>query len=235
MEKRRSVPVLISFKKLQLSEKVNPTHKSGVDVTDEKRSTLATHLGQRRNLPLRSFSLHSILTQTNATLRVGNGTELKNVSNAELEIERFERDFVLPLLKNVESDKSCLTRTSGVDNSDGILNDKAKRFHSSSDSLPTDTDSGIFSRLSDSTDSDSESSIVIPNKLQEYSDNDIDEGLKSDNKPSLLHFTRSKIGAKRKSHNQKFSQKPSSTPISIHKTEDCDGTVTINGLCYHCI
>ena len=184
------------------------------------------------NLRLRRFSLHSILPKTNAKLRVGNGTRLVNVSDAELEIQRFERDFVLPLLKNAESDKSCSTRSSDVDCGDGILNDKAKRFHSSSGSIPTDTDSGIFSRSS-SADSDSDSSIVIRNKLEDYSDDDIDEGLKSDTKPSLLHFRRSQISARRKSQNQKLSQDPSTT-ISIHKTEDCVGTVTINGICCHC-
>ena len=232
MERRRSVPVLISFKKLQLSGRVTSSQQPDDDVTEGNTFAPVNHLGQRRNCLLRSFSLHSVLPKTNMKSKVGNERKLKNLSDANLGIERFERDFVWQLLKNGEPDESCSTKLSGEDNSDGILNDKAKTFHSSSDSIPTDTDSGIFSRLSPA-DLDSDDSMEITNELHEYSDDDIDVGLKSATNPSLSNCTRSKISAKRKSQNQALSKKPFTT-ISIPKTEDCVGTVTVNGLCYHC-
>ena len=191
----RSVPVLISFKKLQLSDRVTPTTKQTcADVTDGRRSNPATQVEQRRNLPLRSFSLCSILPKikTSAKLRVEKRQLFKDASDALLEIERFQTDFVLPLLKNVESDKSCSTRSNeGVYCADTSLKENAKRFHSSSDSIPTDTDSGIFSRLSstDRDSDDSDCSIVITNKSQEHHDEYSD--VESETKPLSLHYRRS--------------------------------------------
>ena len=194
MEKRRSVPVLISFRKLQLSDRISTNQQTCVDMTDGRRSNPATQIGQRRNLPLRSFSPCSILPNSKkiAKLSVDNRQLFKNMSDAELEIERFDKDFVLPLLKNVESDKSCSTRSNeGVYCADTSLKENAKRFHSSSDSIPTDTDSGIFSRLSstDRDSDDSDCSIVITNKSQEHHDEYSD--VESETKPLSLHYRRS--------------------------------------------
>jgi hypothetical protein len=194
-------------------------------------------MGEGPVMPLRlDISLCSILpkSKTSAKLRVESRQFSMYVSDAELEIERFEKDFVLPLFRNVESDKSCSTRSiEGVYCIDGILNDKYKRFYSSSDSIPTDTDSGIFLRLSsaDRDSDDSDSSIVVKNKFKENHGEYSDEDDEKDTKPSSLHSRRSQI---RHLSSKRKSVKPS-TNLSIHKTEDCVGMVTVNGCCYHCI
>ena len=128
----------------------------------------------------------------------------------------------------------CSTKSPGLSYSDGILNDTAKKFHSSSDSIPTDTDSGIFSRLSstDRDSDDSDSSIVVTNTSQEHHDEYSDEDVESETKSSSLHFRRSPIHCLSSKRNPQIQL---STSLSIHKTEDCVGTVTVNGCCYHCI
>ena len=90
------------------------------------RSNPGTHI--RRKLPLRSFSLCSLLPGNKRrgsrdTRRGKEETEVKKVTNAEMEIDRFEQDFVFPLLKNKESDKSCSRRSSDADSCDGIFSE----------------------------------------------------------------------------------------------------------------
>ena len=99
MEKIRSVPVLISFKRLQFPDRITSKNQTCCNVTDWKRFNPATDLDQRRTLPLRSFSLCAILPErkTAVKLKLENDKEVKNVSDAELEIESSEKDFVLSL------------------------------------------------------------------------------------------------------------------------------------------
>ena len=61
--------------------------------------------------------------------------------NALIEIENFEKDFVLPLSKNEESDKGSLSKSC-----DGlsISNKKDEMFYSSTDSIQTDTSQELF-------------------------------------------------------------------------------------------
>jgi hypothetical protein len=242
MVKNMSAPVLISFKQINMFDKITLPHQTSVDV-----------LYCKSNLPKRSFSLCSLLPGHNQQRKKRKNAikekeiEEKKVKNAEREIDRFEKDFVLPLWENIESDK----KLSDMDTCDGIFsqNNKEKIFHSSSDSIQTDTDSGAFSRLS-SPDRDSEysdvsdSSMSVKNKIQEqsdsYSDEDIDEGLQKDNKISSQTLTSLQINcsssvmeSKKFEFASSFSQP--SVSLAVHKKRDCQGIVTVNGLCYHCV
>ena len=188
--------------------------------------------------------------------------EEANVKNSEIEIEKFERDFVLPLCKNIESDNLGSRSLSDTDTSDEILSEtkEDKSFHSSSDSIQTDSDSGAFSRLS-TPDIESESSNFSDNtKYQKnttkdhyasYSDEDIAEGLEKETKMSSHEVKRlqsmcSSAGTKFKSlpsdKNYEFPVlicggilQPSARTRTGHKTAGCKGTVTVNGVCYYCM
>ena len=93
MEKRKSVPVLISFKQLTLSETV-------VDATDRGKPSNGTQSVKRKYLPIRSLSMCSLLSskkkRSNYKHNTGKDNFIMNLSKAELEIERFENDFVFP-------------------------------------------------------------------------------------------------------------------------------------------
>ena len=208
MEKTASVPILLSFKRVNLLENLTPTHKNLNDVIDGKRPSPVSEISPKKTLPLISFSLCSILTRRNTDRKSKTPmeNEEKKVMIAVNEINRFEKDFVFPMLKTMESDKSCLGKScTGI----SIVGNKDKMFYSSTSSIQTDTDSGAFSRLSSpDTDSDQsdleDSSIVINHDTKEfsdtYSDDDIDEGLEKDNTSSLkslqIHHSNSKKNAK---------------------------------------
>ena len=163
MEKRKSVPVLISFKQLSLSDTVVDAADGGKHIQSVKR----------KYLPIRSLSMCSLLSskkkRSNYQKNTGKENFTINLLKAELEIERFENDFVFPALRDLESVKSC-----DFGSGNAILNvdSKVKVLHSSSDSINTDSDSGIFSRLS-STDRDSEDSDSSTEQIKKYSDGNV--------------------------------------------------------------
>ena len=103
--------VMISFKKVHLAGNQNHNKQKLTDLVDGRKSSPVTVNGPRRNLPLRSFSLCSILSRskTDRKSKTPKEKEGKKVMNAVIEIERFEKDFVLPLFKINESDErnSC--------------------------------------------------------------------------------------------------------------------------------
>ena len=85
-----------------------------------------------------------------------------------------------------------------------------KMFHSSSDSILTDTGSGAFSGLEYSDFSDS--LISIENPLLQLYGNNMEKISKTEPK----------------------QVQPKTPGIPGHKTADCEGIVTVNGLCYQC-
>ena len=124
--------------------------------------------------------------------------------NAEREIDKFEEDFVLSMWKQDRSVSQGLSKFHG-----SLRSSNKKTFHSSSDSILTDTDSGAFSEYSDFSDS----LISIENPLLQLYGYNIE-----------------------KSHITDLEQLQTKTPhLSGHKTADCEGIVTVNGLCYHCM
>ena len=125
---------------------------------------------------MRSFSLCSLLPGYKGKDKWKATTpEDRQEMNAEREIEKFEKDFVLSMWKQDTSVSKGLSTLHG-----SLRSSNKKLFHSSSDSILTDTDSGAFS-------------------VSEYSD--VSDSLISIENP-------------------------------LHKTADCEGIVTVNGLCY---
>ena len=219
MEKVKSVLVLIRFKQLNLCDKVV------VDTDVLKTNPGKEHL-KRMNLPIRSISLCTSLSRQKKTSKFKNviakRNSFHNLLEYEREIDNFEKDFVIPVLRNLESDKSSCSNT--------ILSAKveAKILHSSSDSIHTDSDSGIFSRVSsadrDSEDSDSSDRFQT---CSDESDHDAEEGHKKTNTSPSTYLKRTQINIK--------NSFPLSTRLSIHKNIDCEEIVTVNGVCYHCM
>merc|ERR1712129_61492 len=125
---------------------------------------------------------------------------------------------VFQLFKDLDS----LERSKGKANN-SILSVDCKRqvLYSSSDSISTEADSGIFSE-------DSDSSVVVTKTFQKPSDDtpdELDEGhTKGEKKSGIKVFRSHRI----------IHQRPSHSP-SIHKTIECGGTVTVNGVCYQCM
>ena len=64
MEKTESVPVLIGYRKINLFETLFLAHQKITDEIDGNRSNHGTGIGPRRSLPMRSFSICSIISRT---------------------------------------------------------------------------------------------------------------------------------------------------------------------------
>ena len=227
MESPNTAPVLIRFKMLHLDQTDTVDYKAVKHKGTDKQGTAIR--GDRRKIPLRSFSLSSVFA-TRGPLKKKSNREYKDkIEEAVLEFERFEKDFILPVLNREESCQSVKTKSSyqGLNNeiSNISVKNKDKKFHSSTSSIQTETDSGAFSRLS-SADSDSEFSdiSIISNKdikeISENSDLEIEEGLN-------LNLTYKKTSL--------LSPGPVMTNSSLHKSEHCKNTVTVNGVCYQCV
>ena len=163
---KKTLPVLISFRKLHLDSEDTYTQHQVKNKDPQDRSMN----GARRKLPIRSFSLYSVFSNRKPVAKK-HSKPLKSehkdkIAEAVLEIERFEKDFVIPVLSRGETCQPVKTKSSHRGLTDGISNisieTKDKVFHSSTNSIHTETDSGAFSRLS-SADSDSEFSEISEN------------------------------------------------------------------------
>jgi hypothetical protein len=158
-----------------------------------------TSTKKKPNLAVRSFSLCSLLPGIKRRGKwKAKAPEDRKEINADIEIEKIEKGFVLSMWKQDTSvSKVC---------NGSLRSSNKKRFHSSSDTMLTDTDSGAFSVSEYSDFSDSLISIENP-LIQVFSDN-IEKS----------HIT-----------------EPKTPGTSGHNTADCEGMVTVNGLCYQCI
>ena len=160
----------------------------------------------------RSFSLCSLLPTRKRTGKWTTNTAEQRRSSYEerspqIEIERFENDFVFP------SRKLKSTKPKLQDSEKGTIN----LFHSSS--FTTDTDSGAFSRLSS------------PDVQSEYSDFS-DSSISLDNPALQLCGSFSTVN--KKTMKCKSENKPPVVDNSVHSIIDCGGIVTVNGVCYQC-
>ena len=205
----------------------------------------------------RSFSFSYLLTgiRRHAKWKTGEETLKKQKAykkegvSAETEIDRFEKDFVLPIYENR---KSVYFATRGFpDICDRIVRKKQPEnmFHSSSESILTETDSGAFSGVSIS-DTGSEISDSL-DRLQcevtrdSYSDEDIEEGLeketgwqticssslaRSRSQPSDENCEPSALTLK----GRQTAECQERVTMTGHNNADCLERVTVNGVCWHC-
>jgi hypothetical protein len=169
-----------------------------------------TSTKRKPNLPVRSFSLCSLLPgyKRRGNWKASTHEDRKEKNDAR-EIDKFEKDFLLPMWKQETSVSKRLSKNHIFN---GSLKMSIKEmFHSSSDSIPTDIDSGAFSVLEYSDFSDS--LISVENPLLQLYGNNIEKSPKKEPKQA----------------------QPKTPDMSAHKTTDCEGIVTVNGLCYQCM
>ena len=224
METLNTVPVLIRFQKLHLDQTDTVDHMAVAWKDREKQGM--TIRGERRKIPIRSFSLHSVFANRKQVKKQLNMEYKEKIAEAVLEIDKFERDFVLPVIISEQSCQSIKTKSSYQGLNPGISNismkNKHKIFHSSSNSIHTEADSGAFSRLS-SSDSDSDYSDISINstknlKYPSENNSNLDVNMKSSISTNTSSFFLSSILTKR----------------PLHLSEHCKSKVTVNGVCYHC-
>merc|ERR1712060_61954 len=159
--------------------------------------------------PSRSFSLCSLLPTRKRTGKWTTNTTAGQYEERmqQTEIERFETDFVFP------SQKLEATSLKLQDYEKQAFN----LFHSSS--FKTETDSGAFSRLSS------------PDVESEYPDFS-DSSISLDN--PALQLCEAYSAESNKTKKCKSENKTPITDKTVHSVGNCGGTVTVNGVCYHC-
>ena len=173
---------------------------------------------KRPNLPVRSFSLCSLIPGNRRkgtwTARSPHKkiTEDTNIISIDKETERFENSFPVRLTKLFEKEM-CHS----------LLKNEKEVIHSSSDSFATNSDSGAFSRVSS------------PDRDSEYSDFS-DSSISLDN-PSLQlygNYSDDDSTPKKAIRPAEHSAKERLVGQSVHRKSNCEGLVTVNGVCYHC-
>ena len=162
----------------------------------------------------------------------------ENIRNAECEIERFEKDFIVPLNESLETKRSDKSEEEviyqEVENKPEV---KEKHFHSSSDSF--DVDSGAFSRLS-TPDFSLKSEDVLDSSPTSSSTFSPFSSLSSSPPPSSLDSSKLVLDREQMcllcslSSPCSSSFFPSSSPPPPHCAPGCRAIVTVNGKCYQC-
>ena len=160
---------------------------------------------KKAKCPSRSFSLSSMLPTKKRTGKwTANTDDQKMTSNEERKLKREIERF--------HHDFVFLSFKS-----QDIEKQAINLFHSSS--FKTETDSGAFSRLSS------------PDVESDYSDFS-DSSLSLDNPALQLCGPYSAVSKKTKKW--KSENKTPVVDKTVHSISDCGGTVTVNGVCYHC-